>query len=205
MVVYARDEQIGAHRQRWALHPTDRCKESALCAASPASGFTFLLYTPPKLVQPHKPRQRSGARPILAPDPPLVTELVQEIEQRVAIELARVGLVTVGNAGDLDMADIAQPAAQLDRQIALDDLGVIEIHLHFHVPHTDFLADGVRFSLRRQQISGHVARIERLDGQRDAVLLRLSRCEAQIAYERRPMPRALSLIRARRKHARHYM
>src|SRR5216684_6543445 len=148
--------------------------------------------TPPKFVQPSETRHRPGARPILAADPSLVTELVQEIEQRVAVELPAVRLVAVGNASDLDVADVVQRPAQLGRQIALDDLRVIEIHLHFHVRHADFLADGVRFSLRCEQITGYVARSDRLNGERYAVLLRFPSCEAQIADERRSMPRALS-------------
>jgi hypothetical protein len=79
---------------------------------------------------------------------------------------------------------------KLLRQIALDDLHVIEVHLHREVRRADLFADGVRLGLRREEISGDIARIDRLDRERDALLRGFPRRQAQVAHERRALARA---------------
>ena len=75
------------------------------------------------------------------------------------------------------MADAAggQGLADPGGQVALHDLGVIEIELDLEVGCTDGLHDAVRLGLMVEEIAGHVARIDRLD-QHLAPLGRRLRC-----------------------------
>jgi hypothetical protein len=47
--------------------------------------------------------------------------------------------VSIRHAGNLDMADVRQIAAQLRLEIAFDDLRVIQVHLHFQIGAADLL------------------------------------------------------------------
>src|SRR5436190_24031557 len=81
--------------------------------------------------QPTEPRRGAGLRPVLASDPAVVAQCVDDVEQVVVVQLAEVGLMPLGHAGDLQVADAAggQVAAQPHRDVAFDDLAVVEVHL----------------------------------------------------------------------------
>ena len=86
-------------------------------------------------------------RTIFAADPAVVAELVKQREDLVVVDLAAIRFVASRHSGDLHVSDVLQPSAELDREIALDDLGVIKIHLHLEVRHADFLAYRMRVGL----------------------------------------------------------
>ena len=66
------------------------------------------------------------------------------------------------------------------REIAFDDLRVIEVHLDAEAGLTDLFANGVRFGLRVEEKAGDVARIDGLDEQRAALTADQLRCRAQV-------------------------
>jgi len=59
-----------------------------------------------------------------------IAKAIDEIEQIRIGKLAFAGLVPVGHTGDLHVAHARQELFDLARHIALDDLAMIEIHLH---------------------------------------------------------------------------
>ena len=133
------------------------------------------------------PRRRA----VLAADPPLVSQLVDEGEEPCVVELARIGLQTVRRARYLDVADVAVRAAaevrlQLLRHPALDDLAVVEVELHLDVRGAYLDREGVRVGLTIEGIAGIVARIERLDEQGDAGLRRPRRRGPEVGNEGGP-------------------
>ena len=99
--------------------------------------------------------------------------------------------MALGHARDLDMADAGDVLAQLHREIALDDLAVIEIHLHLEVKCADFRADGVRLVLAVEEKTRNVAGVDRLDHDGDAGRGRLSRRIVEIAHIGRAVERAV--------------
>ncbi len=110
-----------------------------------------------------------------------------------------------GNAGDLDVADVRRVPAQLLRQVALDDLRVIEVHLHLEIARADLVADRVCLRLRGEQIAGEVARIDRLDQDRHPLRSRFGACETQVAHVRARAPLAFGGVRALRHDSRHHV
>ena len=115
------------------------------------------------------------------------------------------GLVAAGHAGDLDVADVRQPAADLGGEVALHHLRVVEIELHAQVGHGHFLADRVRVGLVVEQVARHVARVDRLDQHGDALLRRLLAGEAQVALVRAQPARPFVGVRGVGHHARHHV
>src|SRR5439155_1344419 len=80
-------------------------------------------------------------RPVLAADPALVADLVEQVEQIGVMDLADIRLVPPGIAGDLHMRVMAGERAHLGREIALHDLYVIEVELQLEVGPADPLDD----------------------------------------------------------------
>jgi len=93
--------------------------------------------------------------------------------------------VTVGNAGDLHMRDAGQEPLDLARDVALDDLAVVEIHLHAERGRAHRAADRVRLVLTVQEIARNVAGVDRLDGQRAPTFARDGRGAPEIGHIRR--------------------
>ena len=85
-------------------------------------------------------------RSILIDDEQHCTDRLTGMLQR---QHAGAGLVPPGHAGDLDVSDVRQVAADLLGEVAFDDLRVVEVHLHLEVGQPHLLADGVRLGLRR--------------------------------------------------------
>src|ERR1019366_1827421 len=141
--------------------------------------------------RPAQPGAGPAFGPVLAADPPGVAELVHESEQVGIVDLAQVGLMALGHARDLDMADAGDVLAQLHREIALDDLAGIEIHLHLEVESADFRADGGRLVLAVEEKTRNVAGVDRLDHVGAAGRGRLSRRIVEIAHIGRAVERAV--------------
>src|SRR5207248_9954044 len=81
-----------------------------------------------QLIEPGEAGRRAARRPIFAADPAVVLEIVEQSKQIFVVHFADVGLVPPRHAGNLNMPDVRKPAADLLRQIALDDLRMIKIH-----------------------------------------------------------------------------
>src|SRR5450759_446734 len=141
--------------------------------------------------QPSEPGAGPAFGPVLATDPAAIAEFVHESEQVGIVDLANVGLMALGHARDLDIADAGDVFPELHRQVALHDLAVIEIHLHLQVGRADFGANGVRLVLAVQEKTRDVARVDRLDHDGDAGRGRLSRRIVEIAHVGFAVARAL--------------
>src|SRR5712692_11362458 len=124
-------------------------------------------HAPPS--RPAEAFDRAGGGAVFAADPAVITQLVEQIEEIGVVDLAAVGLVAVGHAGDLDMGVAPGEAAQMDGEITLHDLAVIEVELQFDVVAADAVEDGERLGGGVEEIAGDIARIDRLDQQGDAV------------------------------------
>ena len=88
--------------------------------------------------------------------------------------------MAVGHAGDLHMPDVVEVLPEFHREIAFDDLRVIEIHLHLEVGFIHFFDDRMRVGLRVQEVARKIARVDRLDQQRAAALGELACGESQV-------------------------
>ena len=86
------------------------------------------------------------------------------------------------------------------RDVALGDLQVVEVHLDLEVRLADLLANRVRLGLRVEEVTRHVARVDRLDQQVEAVAAELARGVGEVLDEHGAMTRA---VRARGQDARH--
>src|SRR5438067_310958 len=159
-----------------------------------ASACIALMSAQPWL-RPAEPGAGRGLRAVFAADPAVVTELVEEREEIRIIDLAHVRLVTVGNAGDLHVPHARDVLAQLHREIAFDDLAVVEVHLHLQVRRADVGADGVRLVLAVEEVAGNVARVDWLDDDANAGGGGLGRGEREIVQVRGAMALAI-VVRA---------
>src|SRR5712691_4257382 len=107
------------------------------------------------------------ARPIFAADPAAVAGAVEGREDLGIIDLALVRLVARGHRGDLHVRDMGQMLLEPSDQVAADDLGVIEVELDAQV-RVFYLRDDVgRLLGAGEEIVRAVARVDRLDQQRD--------------------------------------
>ncbi len=81
------------------------------------------------------------------------------------IDLTQIGFVARGHACDLQMAHTTtgQITAQLRFQIALHDLTMVEVHLHFEVGGIQLLNPLMRLGLFGQKIPWHVSLVEGLN------------------------------------------
>ena len=125
------------------------------------------------------------------PMKPAIAEPIHRREYCRIIDLALVGLAAGRHRRDLGMPDDRQIFLEAPDQIAADDLDVVEIELHAHVRRAD-LADEVGgvFDVA-EEITRPVARIDRLDQERDVRLGRRRRGARQVGDEnllrRRPL------------------
>src|SRR5258708_20686242 len=122
-----------------------------------------------------EPSQAVGgarARPVFAADPAAITQGIDEIEQVRIVHFARIRLVPVRHARNLDMADTRvapfHVAAEFDGEIAFHDLAVVTIELDLQVRRADLFADSLRLILPVQEEAGYIARIDRFDPDVDA-------------------------------------
>jgi hypothetical protein len=87
------------------------------------------------------------------------------LEQVGVVDFAHIGLVALGHAGDLEVADVAggQVLAHLHGQVAFDDLAVVQVHLHLDVGRADLGDQRMGLVLAVQEEAGHVAGVDGLD------------------------------------------
>src|SRR5690606_31046435 len=93
---------------------------------------------------------------VLASDPSLIAQVIQQPEHVGIINFACVWLVTLRYASDLSVPDIWQVSLERCGDVAFHDLGVIEIHLNLQVGRADLLPNRMRLILASQKIAGHV-------------------------------------------------
>src|ERR1700685_1865757 len=110
---------------------------------------------------------------VFAADPARIAGAVDRFEHGGIIDLAFVGLAAGRHRGDLHVADDGEELFEALEQIAADDLHVIKIELDAHIGRAD-LGDDIGGMLdAAQEIARPVARIDRLDQQRDVGLGRV--------------------------------
>src|SRR5262249_55773299 len=114
----------------------------------------------------------SCARAVFAPDPFAVAETIERGEDLGIVHLALVGLAPRRHRRDLHMADERQMFLEPPNEIAADDLGVIEVELDAYVRPLPLGDEAGRLLGAGEEIVRPVARIDRLDQQRDVFLLR---------------------------------
>src|ERR1035441_2319620 len=124
--------------------------------------------------EPAKAVKGIAGRTVLAADPAVVTDFVQQRVQILVTNLAGIGLVPFRTAGNLHATAVRSVAPQLGGEVALHHLHVVQIELHFEVGRVHGRADLVRFRLRVDEEAGHVATIDRLQEQHDMVLRQFS-------------------------------
>ena len=83
----------------------------------------------------------------------------------MVVELAHVGLMALGNAGNLDVANAArgQVVAQLGGHVALRDLAVVQVKLHFQVGCANLLHQRVGSVLAVKKVARKVPRVDGLN------------------------------------------
>src|SRR5512140_103048 len=118
---------------------------------------------------------------VLASDPAfpvaLSRHLVDDAEQVLVVQLANIRFMALGHPGQLEVADMSgrQVLPDLHRHIALDDLAVVQVHLHLEVGGAYLSDEGVRGILPIEVEARNVAGVDRLDQQVDALARRLRR------------------------------
>ena len=119
----------------------------------------------------NQPRPSIGlaARIVFAADEAGIAEPVQLGEQERIVQFLAVRLVARGNAGDLDVADDRHHLAQPHRHVAMDDLAMIDVELQFQVRNFQLDDQVAREAEIVEEIAGHVARVDRLEHDVDAV------------------------------------
>src|SRR3954463_10438809 len=114
-------------------------------------------------LRPTQTLERVTARIVYASHPSRISDAVEVREQKVEVDLAGAGLMTLGHVGDLNVPDAGKQAFEGSGEIALHDLHVEQV----------VLQEGVAFAGRVQHVdgllavaeeeAGHAARIDRLD------------------------------------------
>src|SRR5205085_4660903 len=113
------------------------------------------------------------------------------LENFAISDLALVRLGARGNGGDLNMADDRQMALELAQDIALGDADVIDIEHETNIGAAELGDDLGRFAHLRIEVIGLVARVERLEEERQAVRLGLGRGNLEILKKGLPRDGAL--------------
>src|SRR5262249_33168709 len=136
---------------------------------------------------------------VLAADPARIAEPVQCVEYRRIVDLALVRLGPRGYGRDLHVPDQREEFLETGEHVAADDLHVIEVELDLHVRPPDLGDEIGRLLDPADEIVGPVARVERLDQQRD-VLLRREIGRGRVVRHEHPLGRRPQLGRDRAGH-----
>src|SRR3984957_15091235 len=110
---------------------------------------------------------------VFTADPALVAKLVHPAEHELPANLASTRLVAGRNVGDLHVRDDRQMQFHPLGHIALGRLAMVYVELQAKTVAADSLDHGGTLRLRVQEISGHVAVIDRLDDHLHPAGLRL--------------------------------
>lgn len=84
-------------------------------------------------------------------------QLIDEAEQVAVVHFTIVRLVALRHAGDLDMSHVLQVLPEFHRDVAFDDLYVVEVHLHLEIGLAHRPADSVRLGLGVEEIPRNVS------------------------------------------------
>src|SRR5699024_6180792 len=123
------------------------------------------------------------ARLVFATNPAAIIAGVDCIENGAVGDFALVRLGAAGYGGNLDVADQVPVAPEFGEDVAFGDADVIDIEHESNVVVADCLDDGCGFADGRIQIAGLIARVERLQQQRQAGLPRFVCGVGQIGLE----------------------
>src|SRR5258707_2875181 len=145
---------------------TRRCSRRR-CSPAPASRFHSGI-----ALEPAEAIGGLSARVIFAADETAIAEPVEFTEQEWIIQFLAVRFVARGNARDLDMADDRHHLAQPHGHVAMDDLAVIDVELKFQIGDLQFADQVARETKIVEEVSGHAARVDRLDHDVEAVGLK---------------------------------
>src|SRR6185437_1154238 len=102
------------------------------------------------------------------------------IENKWEIDFPGAGLVASRRVRNLQVRDVLQILAYRRREIALHDLPVIDVVLHPEIWRSDAFYDVGRLRRRVEKVRWNVARVDRLDQQRQAFVGERLRCKAQV-------------------------
>jgi len=119
--------------------------------------------------KPAQPIDGLAGRTVLAANPTAITDLIEKIEQVRIAELSGIRLVAFGDARHLHVSAPGGVLAELHGQITLHDLHVITIHLHSEVRRADLFQNCVGLRLGIEIEARHVAGVDGLDQEGDAV------------------------------------
>ncbi len=108
--------------------------------------------------------------------------------------------MTIRHAGNLNVADTAEIATQLARQVTLDNLTVIAIELNLEVRRAHLPANSVSLILAVQKKPRHVPGIDRLQQHSDPNLCRLGSGIGKVLQIHTMMPCALDFGRKQTGH-----
>ncbi|MCY1537389.1 hypothetical protein D9M68_728800 [compost metagenome] len=117
------------------------------------------------------------------------------VEQIAVVDLAGARLVAARRVGELHVRDAWQQVADGVAQLAFHALRVVDVVLQEHVVGAHFVHQGDGLARAVDEITRHVKRVDGLDQQRQAQLLRFGRGVAHIAH---PGGARLRLAHARR-------
>ena len=98
------------------------------------------------------------------------------------VELAQIGLMALRHAGNLKMPDPPgrQVLANFHGHIALDDLAMVEVHLHLEVVRPHGLHDAMGLVLPVEEKAGDIAGVDGLDEHIPTGRLGLGACPGQV-------------------------
>src|SRR5258707_3517145 len=115
------------------------------------------------------PRQAVGGLPgwnVFRADPPLVAEPVDQVEQGRKVDLARSGLMPVGNIGDLHMPYSTEVGLDSLGEIVSHDSHVKEVVLQFEIVRVHLVDERERLSGSAEKKARNRVRADWLDEER---------------------------------------
>ena len=135
---------------RWSVCRSPHANQIAIISIATHALSTWVTTLfPQKPPQPPQPRRSPRFWPVFTPNPSIKPQLINQREQIRIVNFANIGFMPFRHAGYLDVAYLAggQVAAQVHREVAFDDLAVVQVHLHFEVEGAYFGQHAVGFGL----------------------------------------------------------
>jgi hypothetical protein len=120
---------------------------------------------------------------IFAANPAGIAQFVDEAEEIRVVDLTHIWFMAPGIPGNLKMSDDLEMCANLLGQVAAHDLAMVQVHLQQQVVAPDFLNNLMGVISGIEEIPRHVARIDGLDHELNAVWAQRLGGPAQIADE----------------------
>src|SRR6266446_6816671 len=126
---------------------------------------------------------RLSFRLVLAADPALVADRIDEAEQEAIVDLAGAWLVAPWIVGELQMRNLRQMRLDRIRELAFHPLHMIDIVLQVQIVRADVADHIERLSRARQPETRNVIRVDGLDQQLDTSRSKFFGRKAQIRHE----------------------